>query len=252
MAYLIGNTTVITNNAALGAVDGNSLNLANNNNISAGGGSYFSTQTTATGVSVVGSTLGIIYLTGGGGGGGPGVNGNNAGGGGGSMTVIQPFEIDPAAPTYNITIGAGGAAGNFTGNGVDGGNSTFAYPSIDMGSEPSQPQSGAAQAGTVQAMGGGKGNGAPQGRQSPGNGGSGRRLQYYIGVSGGDGTPGVSPSSNYNGFGGGTYFGTSFGGGNQGVSANIPIGNAAGVGGRGDNRSQAMDGNPGRLIQIGF
>jgi hypothetical protein len=252
MAYLIGNTTVITNNAALGSVDGNSLNLANNNNISAGGASYFSTQTTATGVSVVGSSLGIIYLTAGGGGGGPGVNQNSAGGGGGSMTVIQPFEIDPAAPTYDITIGAGGAGGNLFGNGGSGGTSTFAYPNIDMGSEPSQPQSGAPTAGTVQAIGGAGGNSSPQGRQSIGNGGTGRRIKYYIGVSGGDGTPGSSPSNNYNGYGGGSYFGTSFGGGNQSVSANIPIGNAAGVGGRGDYRTQAMDGNPGRLIQIGF
>lgn len=125
MAYIIGNTTVIDNNAALGAVDGNSLNIANNNNIPAGGAStgFF---TSTTNQAVVGSNLAFVIGTGGGGGGtrNPGnfvVYATAGGSGRGGIAVADVSSGGNA--TY--TVGGGGSAGNQSGG--TGGTSSIAH-----------------------------------------------------------------------------------------------------------------------------
>lgn len=108
MAYLIGNTTVITNNGALGSVDGNSLNLANNANISAGGATYTVANTT-TNTDVGGNSAAIIVVTAGGGN-GVGRNDNTdrcTGSGAGGFT-----NVTISGPVNTSTLTVGGAAGN--------------------------------------------------------------------------------------------------------------------------------------------
>ena len=109
MAYNIGNTTVIGNDAALGAVSGNSLNLANNANIPASGGNSYNVE---------------LFLVGGGGSGGR--EHNESGGGGHGGLIRTPVEV-PVSTSFSITLGAGGAAQNS--NGVDGntGSSSTAF-----------------------------------------------------------------------------------------------------------------------------
>ena len=117
MAYIIGNTTVIDNNGALGAVSGNSLNLANNSNISAGGAS--STTYNSSSPSVSTPTISpsgggaVIGLLGGGGGGGGGQN--NGGGSGYGSPGGQTLDFIDMSPGGNIgfLVGSGGNGGYY-------------------------------------------------------------------------------------------------------------------------------------------
>ena len=108
MAYIIGNTTVIDNNAALGAVDGNNLNLGSNNNIPAGGAStgFFTSTTNQT---VVGTNLAFVIGTGAGGGGARNNSSFSQSGpaGGGGRTAFSIMDVS-AGGNATYTIGAGG------------------------------------------------------------------------------------------------------------------------------------------------
>ena len=107
MAYKVGNTTVINNSANLGSVDGNSLNLANNANISAGSDGYSAD----------------ILLVGGGGAGGR--QNSNASGCGAGGVVATTLTISKGQ-NYSVNIGAGAAGGNNnTGIGANGGDTVF-------------------------------------------------------------------------------------------------------------------------------
>lgn len=115
MSYKIGNTVVIDNNAALGSISGNSLNLANNANISGGGTASLYTSTTPGATAGIGSSLTLFYATGGGGGGGGNTARNNSpnidtsmrSGGAGAPTGM--FVADTSSlSSVDITIGAGG------------------------------------------------------------------------------------------------------------------------------------------------
>lgn len=107
MAYVIGNTTVISNNGALGSVDGNNLNLGNNSNIQAGGVSNATLYTSTTNVT---HTSGAMYIAVGGGGGAGGQSPGGAGANGGmgvGGTSTGPI---------TFTIGSAGSGGNGRGN----------------------------------------------------------------------------------------------------------------------------------------
>lgn len=133
MAYIIGNTTVIDNNAALGAVSGNSLNLANNANISAGGGGVKSLSASSNfSDSDLGSTGAIAICLGGGGGSARSNQYQNSAGGPGG-TVVHAFALTAAT---NITATIGGAGNNRSGSGNPnsrapaGGASSITYPTV--------------------------------------------------------------------------------------------------------------------------
>lgn len=120
MAYIIGNTTVIDDNGALGSVSGNSLNLANNANISAGGGLYTSYTSSTNAVSVPSiSPSGegaIVTLVGGGGGGGGGSNqpGSHGQPGRWAGHAVDIVDLGPVSnSTMNFAIGGGGNGGYY-------------------------------------------------------------------------------------------------------------------------------------------
>ena len=124
MAYIIGNTTVIDNNAALGSVSGNSLNLANNNNIASGGAST-ALFTSTTNQTVVGSNLAYVFGIGGGGGAsGPPPQGTRSGASGRAGAVIADVSAGGNA-TYNV--GAGGNNRTSQGTSPAGGASGIAH-----------------------------------------------------------------------------------------------------------------------------
>lgn len=138
MSYKIGNTVVIDNNAALGSISGNSLNLANNANISGGGTASLYTSTTPGATAGIGSSVTLFYATGGGGGGGgttPRTNPPNADFGrrsGGAGAPTGMFLADTSSlSSVDITVGAGG-------NGVSnnalnpGGASTISTPNFTI------------------------------------------------------------------------------------------------------------------------
>jgi hypothetical protein len=131
MAYIIGNTTVITNNAALGSVSGNSLNLANNNNIPAGGATI-NRFTSTTNTSVAGSTNGFVIAQAGGGGGGWNQNsyGEGPGGSGWGAAGAGGIAVGDVSGGGNatFTVGAGGQRANSrNARGQSGGASNFSY-----------------------------------------------------------------------------------------------------------------------------
>jgi hypothetical protein len=134
MAYLIGNTTVISNNAALGSVSGNALNLANNPNLTAGGASA-TFKTSTTNAAVVGSTYAIVISTGGGGGGG---TFSNTGSGKPALTSMSFHDVSGGG-NATFTVGAAGAGGfqaPFSNNnilGFFGGDSDFTYAGTEYG-----------------------------------------------------------------------------------------------------------------------
>lgn len=117
MAYVIGNTTVITNNGALGSIDGNSLNLANNSNIAGGGSATSVISSTNNSVAVPGTPLGMAIMSGGGNSGGS--SQNNFAFGTGGTGGYQSFGAFDLSPGGNSAFSIGGA----------GGNSSFNYPS---------------------------------------------------------------------------------------------------------------------------
>lgn len=136
MAYKIGNTVVIDDNAALGSVSGNSLNLANNSNISGGGSASLYTSSTPGATSGIGSGTTIAFLVGAGGAGAlQGPNTTRAThtrrqscGGSGGATAINAFDSSNLS-SVDITIGAKGTtSGPTTGN--DGGATLMSGPNI--------------------------------------------------------------------------------------------------------------------------
>lgn len=136
MAYKIGNTVVIDDNAALGSVSGNSLNLANNSNISGGGSASLYTSSTPGATSGIGSGTTVAFLVGGGGAGalqGPNTTRANhtrrqSSGGSGGATAINAFDSSNLS-SVDITIGAKGTtSANTTGNG--GGATLMSGPNI--------------------------------------------------------------------------------------------------------------------------
>jgi len=115
MSYKIGNTVVIDNNAALGSISGNSLNLANNANISGGGTASLYTSTTPGATAGIGSSTTLFYAVGGGGGGGGNTSRNNSPNvdfsrrSGGAGAPMGMFVADTSSlSSVDITIGAGG------------------------------------------------------------------------------------------------------------------------------------------------
>lgn len=128
MAYIIGNTTVIDNNAALGAVSGNSLNLANNANISGGGGVKSLTASSNFADTDLGST-GAIAVCVGGGAGAAMTNQYQTRAGGKGGTVIHAFALT-AATNVTATVGAAGNNVNTSGSGGAGGQSKITYPTV--------------------------------------------------------------------------------------------------------------------------
>jgi hypothetical protein len=111
MAYKIGNTVVIDDSAQLGSIDGNSLNLTNNANISGGGSGSLYTTTTPGATAGIGSTVTLAMIVGGGGAAAyqtPFPGGTRfSGGGSGAPTRITAFDSSPVS-SVDVTIGAGG------------------------------------------------------------------------------------------------------------------------------------------------
>lgn len=135
MSYKIGNTVVIDNNAALGSIDGNSLNLANNANISGGGSGSLYTTTTPGATAGLGSSVTLAFVVGGGGGAQSNVSPSPvspnvkrfAGGGSGAGTSIFGFDTS-STPTIDVTVGAAGDSTAPAGN--PGGISSIASPNL--------------------------------------------------------------------------------------------------------------------------
>ena len=153
MAYLIGNTTVISNTGALGSVDGNSLNLANNNNLSAGGAS-FQTVSNSQNTTVAGSTFAYLFCVGGGGGGaaaGVSPSGTYSIGGYAGVCTMSIIDVSGGGnATY--TIGSGGNGGSTnpapaTG-GNPGGTTNFSYPGANLVSNNHNTAAGGSRAGS--------------------------------------------------------------------------------------------------------
>jgi hypothetical protein len=138
MSYKIGNTVVIDNNAALGSISGNSLNLANNANISGGGTASLYTSTTPGATAGIGSSTTLFYAVGGGGGGGGNTSRNNSPNvdfsrrSGGAGAPMGMFVADTSSlSSVDITIGAGGnGVSNNTLN--PGGASTITTPDFTV------------------------------------------------------------------------------------------------------------------------
>lgn len=134
MAYLIGNTTVISNNAALGSIDGNALNLSNNPNLTAGGASA-TLKTSTTNAAVVGSTYAIVVSSGGGGG---GSTYNEVAAGTTSLTSLSFHDVSGGG-NATFTVGAAGTGGYqspFSNNnikGFNGGATDFTYNGTEYG-----------------------------------------------------------------------------------------------------------------------
>lgn len=136
MAYKIGNTVVIDDNAALGSISGNSLNLANNSNISGGGSASLYTSSTPGATSGIGSGTTIAFLVGAGGAGalqGPNTTRANhtrrqSSGGAGGATAINAFDSSNLS-SVDITIGAKGTTSAPT-TGNDGGATLMSGPNI--------------------------------------------------------------------------------------------------------------------------
>jgi hypothetical protein len=162
-----------------------------------------------------------MLLAGGGGGGN-----DNAGGGGGAGGLVIDENFIYSAVTYNITVGAGGAAEQGQGDrGNPGGNTTFAYAN-----------------GTIiyNAMGGGGGGPYP-GPDGTGDGGSGGGAGRAT-----TGQEGASLQASYGGKGFGNAGGSSY--------SNAGGGGGGGAGGAGGNASGgpnvAGDGGAGKASSI--
>lgn len=222
MAYKVGNTTVINNTGALGAVDGNALNLATNNNISAGA-----------------ETLTVDMVLMGGGSGGARNNGNGGGSGG---LLYRTSEVLPLSTTYAVNIGAGGNRGGIPGFSSNpppspGGNTAFGNQFTAYGSTGNSKESGKTgpelgQQGFVGGSDGGAGVGTPGGQNNNNAGGNGvTGLLTFDGGGGGGGTSGAAGNP---GGGAGSLNGTGgTGGANTGGGGGKTVGGFAGSGGSG-------------------
>lgn len=228
MAYLIGNTTVITNNGALGSVDGNNLNLASNNNIAAGGASYTSVNSTTNQASGIGTAASLAMVTGGGGGVFSGFSGNTRivkGSGAGGSTGIRIVPGQNSAATFTIGGQAGVSTLTYENSYIEGiqGNSGNPNNPAAPGNRPSRDDAGG-QSGNnkvIWDIRGGEGNNStenPTNNPTPG-GGKGGFTVWNI-----DGTPrGQAGSALGGGAGSGGGFGNS-GTGNGGNGRIVIIG----------------------------
>lgn len=212
MAYLIGNTTVITNNGALGSVDGNSLNLATNANIAAGGATYTVANTT-TNTDVGGDSAAIIMVTAGGG--NANSRGDNTdscmGSGCGGYTNVT---ITGVVNTSTLTVGGAAGASNFSGGGYN--LNAVAGPSgstLSAGFWPSNSADG--QSGLF-GIRGGNGNGGAQGGAPGGALGGGT-------IWNGAGTPRPDGNAAAQGGGAGASGGNSKNGGRAGGAGRIAV-----------------------------
>ena len=154
-----------------------------------------------------------VLCCGGGGGGGTGSSEAGGGGGGGGYIVKQDFTISPGT-SYNIIIGAGGAA-------AQAGGATSFHNIAAQGGQPG---------GSVTNSGNDGGNGGNGG--AGGGGGASDNYSSYkakggdgstYGGGGGAGGGGGNTSNPYPGIGGngGTYGGNGGGGNNNGVNGKI-------------------------------
>jgi hypothetical protein len=213
MAYLIGNTTVITNNGALGSVDGNNLNLATNANIAAGGATYTVANTT-TNTDVAGNNAAIIMVTAGGG------NANSRGdntdrcmgaGCGGYTNVTITGTIN------NATLTVGGAAGNSNFAGTVGNFSAIAGPSGSQLSAGFWPSNSADGQSGLFGIRGGNGNGGSQGATVPGGALGGGTIWNGVG------TPRPDGNAAAQGGGAGASGGNSKNGGRAGGAGRVAV-----------------------------
>lgn len=130
MAYIIGNTTVIDNNGALGAVSGNNLNLANNANISAGGGGIkILTSSSNFPDTDLGSAGAIAVMIGGGGGNHKHPSRPLSPGGRGGM-IVTPFSISGNASVTATVASAGNSSNSYNVGSNPGGSSYVNYSGI--------------------------------------------------------------------------------------------------------------------------
>lgn len=159
----------------------------------------------------------VQYLIAAGGGGGGGAQAPAGGGAGGAGGYLSGTVSVTPNTTYTVTVGAGGATGNFSSNGGQGGNSSFSPV-------------GTATGGGYGGQGIGTGNGSGNAGGSGGSGGGGGGSGYGGGASGGSGTSGQGNSGGSGSIsgGGGGGAGSSGGGGGSapnnagsGVSNNI-------------------------------
>lgn len=204
MAYNIGNTTVITNNAALGSVDGNSLNLANNANIASGGNSLEAE---------------VLMV----GGGGSGARSGRVGGGGAGGLFRGAVSL-PLSTGITVTIGAGGASRNSSGNGYNGSESKFGDLFV------------AARGRAGNQNGGGGDSGYPAGQGAIHSGNSGAGTDWVSGA-GSDSNGGNGFNNNFGGWNGG--------GGGAGVRTSASPGNNSGGSTGGGNGGYFASANPG-------
>ena len=197
--------------------------------------------------SYVGSSVKVDYLIVGGGGGG-GYRMGGGGGGGGVLTGYCYLDAD----TYTITVGAGGAAGVYSGSipATNGGNSTFNGLTAVGGGSGGSDNNGTGNSDGGNGGSGGGGSAYAAGTPgSTGAGGTGTAGQgyaggnqgtaYYGGSGGGGSEAGSTQSSGYPATGGTGTFSTILGrphywGGGGGCSAYSPaFGGGGGPGGGG-------------------
>ena len=226
---------------------------------------------TSTGTLKVYSNLNVYYLVVGGGGSGGGIY--SAGGGGGGGVIYNPanYMVIMSPGTYNITVGAAGAASSiihqtssiFSVTANNGGNGTKDYGA--GGSSGSASASYNAQWGTtysaVSAYSGGNGNGNDTGAGGGGANGAGNlndggsaKQWFFNSTSYGGGGGGGTKNGNYmNAVGGNTYGGIPGTGGGYGGARSHQLGtggtaNTGGGGGGVANTDTTLSGGSGIVI----
>lgn len=156
----------------------------------------------------------------GGGGGGGGANGftpSSGGGGGGAYSVLNA--VTATVQSYTVTVGGAGNQGDFTGNGFDGGDSSFVNSStlLAKGGKGGQWRSGSP------ASGGGAGGAAASGvgdtKYSGGAGANGSAGNSAGGGGGGAGSTGAGGNAS----GATAGSGTTVGGGNGGTGGDAGV-----------------------------
>lgn len=158
------------------------------------------------GVNPIFPSLGVEYLVVAGGGGG----GSDSGGGGGAGGYLTNTTSVFTQTDYTVTIGSGGAGGNYPTDGANGTDSVFSAITATGGGK------GQTETKTVGNGGSGGGGAAGPGSQAGGTGTSGQ------GNNGGNGS-GVNPSS----------YGDGGGGGGAGAAGSSPVSGNGGAGGNG-------------------
>ena len=213
MAYLIGNTTVITNNGALGSVDGNNLNLATNANIAAGGATYTVANST-TNTDVGGDSAAIIMVTAGGG--NANSRGDNTdrcmGAGCGGYTNVT---ITGVVNTSTLTVGGAAGASNFSGGGYN-----LTAPAGPSGSQTSGgfwPSNSTNNQSNLFGIRGGNGNDGSQSATVPGGALGGGTIWN------GAGTPRPDGNAAAQGGGAGASGGNSKNGGRAGGAGRVAV-----------------------------